>query len=262
MNYGTPEMPIVNIDQLAGLLSPDSLPRKASRSASHLQSTLVPTVSWRDHRVEAHGQAIPKDEMGGDLVDLHATDSEVTAYVADVSGHGLRAGFLMGMLKTAMRYGLHLGQPLAKVLDQINLVLPAVKEAAMYATLSALRFDGSNEVEYLSAGHVPLLHYRRRTGDVVRYGMDQFPLGLFQGFSYASRRIPYEAGDLFGLVTDGIVETGIDRDAVFGLDRVAQILRDLAAYPLEQIYEVAHDAVKRYGSQEDDQSILLVRALA
>ena len=55
---------------------------------------------------------IPKDDVGGDLADLVEDGRDVTAYVADVSGHGLRAGVLMGMIKTAVRYGLLLGQPL------------------------------------------------------------------------------------------------------------------------------------------------------
>jgi sigma-B regulation protein RsbU (phosphoserine phosphatase) len=236
-------------------------PARHTRRIGDMQKALVPAIAYRDHQVEAHGQAIPMDEVGGDLADLVATGSEVTAYVADASGHGLRAGVLMGMLKTAMRYGLHLGQSLPKLLDHINLVLPSVKEPSMYATLSVLRFDGTHEVEYLSAGHVPLLHYRRRTGDVVRYSMDQFPLGLFQGFGYVSRRLRYEPGDIFALVTDGIVETGMERDAEFGFDRLAQILREMGGCPLAEISAAVQDAVAGYGAQEDDQTVMLVRAL-
>jgi serine phosphatase RsbU (regulator of sigma subunit) len=120
-----------------------------------MQSTLVPALSYKGARVEAHGQSVPKGDVGGDLVDLVADGPEITAYVADVSGHGLRAGILMGMIKTAVRYGLLLGQPLTKLLEGINHVLPGVKEPHMFATLAALRFDRTNQVEYVSAGHVP-----------------------------------------------------------------------------------------------------------
>jgi sigma-B regulation protein RsbU (phosphoserine phosphatase) len=198
----------------------------------------------------------------GDLVDLVADGRDVIAYVADVSGHGLRAGVLMAMIKTAVRYGLLLGQPLAKLLDDINFVLPAVKEANMFATLAALRFDGSNEVEYISAGHVPLLNYRQRNGDVVRYSMSQFPLGLFAGASYVSRPFRYEAGDIFALVTDGVVEVGQDHDADCGFERLAQILRDLSERSLSNIAATVHAEVKLRGKQEDDQTVLLVRAAA
>ncbi len=207
---------------------------------SVLQDTLVPPITYAGARLEAHGQSIPKDDTGG-----------------GVSGHGLRAGILMGMIKTAVRYGLLLGQPLAKLLDDINRVLPSVKEPSMYATLAALRFDGSTEVEYISAGHVPLLHYRRRHGDVVRYCTPQFPLGLLAGASYTPRRIRAEAGDIFALVTDGVVEIGDDQDVSLGLERVAEVLRDRARCPLEAIVEAVHAQAGRGGEQQDDRTVLL-----
>jgi sigma-B regulation protein RsbU (phosphoserine phosphatase) len=139
--------------------------------------------------------------------------------------------------------------------------MPAVKEPNMYATLAALRFDGSNEAEYIAAGHVPVLHCRRRQRDVVRCSMDQFPLGLFEGVSYDSVRIRYEPGDLFALVTDGVVETGWSDDEEFGLQRLGRILNGVAERSLPEIFEAALEAVARHGAQHDDQTLLLVRTL-
>src|SRR5690349_21256989 len=156
-----------------------------------MQSTLVPPLSYIGAQVEAHGLAIPKDDVGGDLMDLVASEDDFTAYVADVSGHGFRAGVLMGMVKTAVRYGLLLGQPLTKLLDDLNRVLPAVKEPSMYTTFAALRLSGTHEVEYISAGHVPLLHYHHSTREVTRHSLPQLPLGLITADAYASMRIRY-----------------------------------------------------------------------
>jgi serine phosphatase RsbU (regulator of sigma subunit) len=214
------------------------------------QNTLVPAITHRSRGLEVYGRSIPKDEVGGDLVDLVADSGDVIAYVADVSGHGLRAGVLMGMIKTAMRYGLRLGQPLVKLLADLNGVLPAVKEPEMFATLAALRFDGRGEAEYCSAGHVPLLQYRHRHQDVVRHAMSHFPLGLFAGAAYTNQPIRYEAGDVFVLVTDGVVDPDMDE----GLDRLAQTIRTLGGRPLSQIA-----AAIRAEFSDDDQSVLLVR---
>ena len=216
------------------------------------QNTLVPSIAHRGGGLEVYGHSIPKDEVGGDLVDLVTDSRDVIAYVADVSGHGLRAGVLMGMIKTAMRYGLRLGQPLVKLLADLNCVLPAVKEPNMFATLAALRFDGRGEAEYCSAGHVPLLQYRRRRRDVVRHSMSHFPLGLFACAAYTNQPIRYEAGDVFVLVTDGVVDPDMDQ----GLDRLAQTLRNLGGAPLAQIA-----AAIRAEFSDDDQSVLLVRVV-
>ena len=244
---------------LASLSNRQACP--APSLASDIQNTLVPPLIYQAARLEAHGQSLPKDDVGGDLVDLLADGRDVIVYVADVSGHGLRAGVLMGMIKTAVRYGLLLRQPVAKLLGDINRVLPALKQPNMFATLAALRFDGSNEVEYISAGHVPLLHYRHRNKDVVRYSNSQFPLGLFDSADYVTQRIPCEPGDIFALTTDGVLEVGPDRDADLGSERLAQILHQLSARPLADVVETIYSDLQVHGPQQDDRTILLVRAL-
>ena len=60
---------------------------------------------------EVYGKSIPSAEMGGDLIDVVEKVGNLLAYIADVSGHGLPAGQLMGMLKTAMRVCLQFRQP-------------------------------------------------------------------------------------------------------------------------------------------------------
>ena len=255
-------MPIQVPGAFAGLCDAPVKARSGLVLARAIQNTLVPSVAYKDAHVEAYGQTIPREDFGGDLVDLVAAGRDIIAYVADVSGHGLPAGVLMGMVKTAVRYGLHLGQNLPVLLDSLNRVLPGVKEPNMYATLAGLRFDGSNEAEYITAGHVPLLQYRRRQRDVVRCSMAQFPLGLFEAAGYVSKRARYEAGDVFVLVTDGVVEAADGQGGEFGFERLEQILCDLAGRPLSEIFEAAFAAVTRHGARQDDQTLLLVRALA
>jgi serine phosphatase RsbU (regulator of sigma subunit) len=233
---------------------------RAPSFGSDIQNTLAPPITYSSAGLEAYGKSIPKEDIGGDLADLVTESGDVIAYIADVSGHGMRAGVLMGMIKTAVRYGLLLRRPIAKILDDLNLVLPSVKTPNMFATLAALRFDGRNEVEYISAGHVPLLHYRRRSGDVVRHAMSQFPLGLFLAAGYAPQRIRYEAGDIFVLVTDGVVEAGEERDAGEGFETVSQIVSDFADRSLPEIAAAVNAEAARRGAQEDDRTVLLIRA--
>ena len=234
--------------------------RKPNSLGSKMQSTLVPPLSYKGTQVEAHGRSLPKDDVGGDLMDLVANGSDVTAYVADVSGHGFRAGVLMGMVKTAVRYGLLLGQPLTRLLDDLNRVLPAVKEPNMYTTFAALRFNGSREAEYVSAGHVPLLHYRRRTRDITRYCVPQLPLGLISSDGYTSTKIQYEPGDIFAMVTDGIVERGEEPDPDSGLDRITKLLRNNADASLPDLTELIYADLADRGKQRDDETVLLLKA--
>ena len=227
--------------------------------AHGIQATLVPTVSFQNANFEVYGKSIPSTEMGGDLIDVIESNGSLLAYVADVSGHGLAAGQLMGMLKTAMRLAVQFRQPPVALLESTDRVLPGLKKPDMYATLALLQFDGSAEVEYALAGHVPILHYRDRSRDTAELSMEQFPLGLIPGGCYASQRITYSPRDLFLMLTDGISEVPNDSDEDFGLGRLAQLLTQYAAQPLPHICELILKEVGQHGAQQDDQTLLLVR---
>jgi serine phosphatase RsbU (regulator of sigma subunit) len=230
--------------------------------AHGIQATLVPTLSPQVNRFEVYGKSVPSTEMGGDLIDAVERDGTLLAYVADISGHGLAAGQLMGMLKTAVRVSLQFRQEPVALLESADRVLPAVKEANMYATLALLYFDDSSEVEYSLAGHPPILHYRAPTRDIARLAMEQFPLGLMPGGRYSSQRVSYSPRDLFLMISDGISEVPNGNDEEFGLDRLEQLLKKNAVQPLPQLWELIMGEVTRHGVQQDDQTLLLLRVRA
>jgi serine phosphatase RsbU (regulator of sigma subunit) len=227
--------------------------------AHGMQATLVPTLSFETARFEVYGKSIPSTEMGGDLIDVIESDGSLLAYIADISGHGLPAGQLMGMLKAALRVSVQFHQQPVALLESADRVLPTVKEPDMYATIALLQFDGSAEAEYALAGHVPILHYRHGSGDTTRLSMEQFPLGLIPGGRYASQRVSFSQHDLFLLLTDGITEVVNERDEEFGLARLERLLSQNAAQPLWQIWELIMGEVKQHGVQQDDQTLLLLR---
>ncbi len=259
MNQAFPAMSIPSARPLPVVGAPGR-PWIEPEFASAMQSTLVPPLAYQGYGLEAYGESIPKDDVGGDLVDLVAKDGEVIAYVADVSGHGLRAGVLMAMIKTAVRYGLLLGQPVTKLLGDLNRVLPSLKQANMFVTFAMLHFDGSGTAEYISAGHIPLLQYRRSDGEVVRHCTPQLPLGVFAETEYTSQRIRYQVGDVFALLSDGVVEVGEERDAEFGFARLEQLLAQYRGFPLTEVVRTMYAELQVHGIQQDDESVLLVRA--
>ena len=229
--------------------------------AHGIQATLVPTISFRNASFELYGKSIPSTEMGGDLIDVIESDGGLVAYVADISGHGLPAGQLMGMLKTAMRLAVQFRQMPVAALESVDRVLPDLKEPEMYATLALLRFGGSREAEYAVAGHPPILHYRHGSSDTARLSMEQLPLGLIPGGSYATQRVIYSPRDLFLMVTDGITEVANDRDEEFGLTHLQELLTRHATRTLPEIWDLIMHEVREYGPQQDDQSLLLLRVL-
>jgi hypothetical protein len=246
----------------AGTEGVASVRMQTELSLAHgIQATLVPTVSFQNASFELYGKSIPSTEMGGDLIDVIESDGGLVAYVADISGHGLPAGQLMGMLKTAMRLAVQFRQMPVAALESVDRVLPDVKEREMFATVALLRFDGSSEAEYALAAHPPILHYRHGSRDTAHLSMEQLPLGLIPGGSYASKRVIYSPRDLFLMVTDGITEVANARDEEFGLTRLQELLTQHATRALPEIWDLIMREVRQYGLQQDDQSLLLLRVL-
>jgi sigma-B regulation protein RsbU (phosphoserine phosphatase) len=246
----------------AGTEGVASVRMQTELSLAHgIQATLVPTVSFQNASFELYGKSVPSTEMGGDLIDVIESGGGLVAYVADISGHGLPAGQLMGMLKTAMRLAVQFRQMPVAALESVDRVLPDLKEPEMFATLALLRFDGSSEAEYALAGHPPILHYRHGSRDTARLSMEQLPLGIFSGGSYASKRVIYSPGDIFLMITDGISEVSNARNEEFGLTRLQELLTRHATRALPEICDLIMGEVRQYGLQQDDQSLLLLRVL-
>jgi hypothetical protein len=246
----------------AGTEGVASVRMQTELSLAHgIQATLVPTVSFQNAGFELYGKSIPSTEMGGDLIDVIESRGGLVAYVADVSGHGLPAGQLMGMLKTAMRLAVRFRQMPVAALESVDRVLPDLKEREMFATLALLSFNGSSEAEYALAGHPPILHYRHGSGDTARLSMEQLPLGLIPGGSYGSKRVVYSPRDLFLMVTDGITEVANARDEEFGLTRLQELLTQHATRALPEVWDLIMREVRQFGLQQDDQSLLLLRVL-
>ena len=230
--------------------------------ARQIHETLVPAVSTRGAGYEAYGRSFPTREVGGDLLDVVEQDGAVTCYVADVAGHGVPAGTFMSMVKTACRMRLQRPGPAAdglpRLLADLNTVLAPLKQPSMYATSAWLRLV-AGRAEFALAGHPPILHYRRRTSSVTPLSARNFPLALLEAVTFDADALEPEAGDLFALLTDGLIEVADGDNEELGVERLAAVLAANGARPLPELFDALLVAARRHGPQQDDQTLLLVR---
>jgi serine phosphatase RsbU (regulator of sigma subunit) len=228
--------------------------------AREIHRLLVPPIGRRIGPFEFCGVSIASGDVGGDLIDLVETDGSWIAYVADVSGHGVGAGLLMGMAKSAARTELRAPRILSGLLTTLNTVLFDLKRPDMYMTFAGLRFDGTADLEFSVAGHLPILRYRPATSTIDEVTIPQLPVGMFPDAGFTASRVSFTPGDLFVILTDGLTEVFDKQDQEFGMDRVKEIVRQHATLPLERLQSTLLESVNRYGPQLDDQTVLLVRA--
>jgi len=233
--------------------------RTELRLASQIQQGLVPDILTKSGRYEICGRSSPGAEVGGDLVDAVEGGASVIAYVADVSGHGVPAGLLTGMVKTAARSAVEKEASLEAVLGTVNRVLPSVQASNMYATFAGIALGEDSPVGYATAGRGPILLWRAATGAIERLGMEQFPLGMFPQAQFEAASVNCESGDLFAVVSDGVTELAGRSGGEFGIEGVERVLAASAREPLTEIRDRLFRGLRAYGEQADDQTVLLVR---
>ena len=155
--------------------------------AGDIHRHLVPAIATTADRFEFHGMSLPSQAVGGDLVDLVQLDRGWIGYVADVSGHGVGSGLLMGIVKSAVRTRLRQDATLAGLLTDVNPVVFDLSKPNMFVTLAAVQSDGTDRLTFATAGHLPILHYsagerpRRRVDDPASAGRDVRSHQVFVG---------------------------------------------------------------------------------
>ena len=236
--------------------------------AHGIQKTLVPPIALMTARFEVYGISCPSEKVGGDLVDaLRLPNGDAIAYLADIAGHGLQAGILMGMLKTAARTALldagerDAAQTLPVLLGRLNSVLPEVKEAHMYATFTGFRLNADGSVHYALAASPPILHWHANGSALSHIEEEQFPLGLLPVPVFDGQRLATRPGDLLVVATDGVLEACNGAEEEFGLERLKDVIERHAQAPLPEMAQQILDAARGFGKQLDDQTMLIVRCL-
>jgi sigma-B regulation protein RsbU (phosphoserine phosphatase) len=229
--------------------------------AQRMHRVLVPPIDRRLPGLEIRGASAASGEVGGDLVDVVVTPHGWTAYVVDVSGHGVASGLLMGMVKSAARVALGGGARLAPLLTLLNRVLFDLKSPTMFATFAGIQSADGGTLAFTLAGHLPILWRRAATRDVSRLTMSQLPIAMFDDTAYEATPIDATPGDLFVILTDGLTEVTNGKDEELGLERLEALVAAHGDEPLAALERRIFDAVRAHGPQLDDQSLLLVRVV-
>jgi hypothetical protein len=233
--------------------------------AHDIQKTLVPIIELSTDKWELYGVSLPSENVGGDLVDLVAQDDgSVLAYVADISGHGLPAGILMGRFKTAARTCALENPGLSSFLERINIILPQVKEPEMFATCAIVRLpvdreNSPNYFEYAVAGHPAPAVFPSAANSVNRLEEGSAALGLLPSPEFHEHECQIRSGDLLLIFTDGLVEIANTKSEEFGWNRLKAVVERNRARPLKSVSEAIFEEGIQWGKATDDRTLLLVR---
>jgi sigma-B regulation protein RsbU (phosphoserine phosphatase) len=129
-----------------------------------------------------------------------------------------------------------------------------------YMTLNLVRLDPGGLT--LAGKHQDLLVWRAAGRRVDRVSNEGSWLGLAPevGDAVVDEHVPMAAGDLALFYTDGATEAMDAQGRMFGAERLAATLAEVAALPLPQALDRLFAAVAAFQArQDDDVTMLLVR---
>ena len=193
-----------------------------------------------------YGRSIPASEVGGDLVDAVVVHGRAIGVVADVSGHGVSAGMLLGLVKASLRTRLRSGGDLDGVLADLNDVLADLTRPNTFATAAVLSL-ATTRLEFALAGHPPILWFRKASGTVTRLAEGGMALGIRPGERYRVGHAEIGPGDVLAVLTDGLTETMDPKDRELGLGPIEAALAAHAAAPLPELFERLLEVARAHG---------------
>lgn len=227
--------------------------------ARKMHTILVPEIDFKNEEYDIAGISKPVGEVGGDMADmLNMANGELVLTVADVSGHGVSAGLLMGMFKSALRSNLTHGDSLSECYSNINSTIFDLKDKKMFLTAASVRMI-AGKLEYIVAGHLPLLIYRKESKQVEELTIRQVSIGMKKDFQFKDGEFNLASGDFVVMVTDGVPETFSKSKELFSMERIKRIIELNASEESGKINQNILTEVEKFGIPDDDLTIVTIK---
>ncbi len=225
-------------------LFPDMDP--ALRLGHRLQFDLLPRHLPEESPLRIAAVLESYCHLSGDLLGWRLEEDELFLWIADVSGHGVRAGLAAATLYFLID-DVEQGLAPAVFAQRVNERMLAARSSedrkALFATAVWLRAGADGRVTYASSGHNPML-LLRSTGEVELLPSTGTPVGLLAHQTFENRRFKLDENDGLCLFTDGLVEASSPDEEEYGTDRLAEVVRRRSGSPTDltrAIYRAVRD---------------------
>jgi len=210
-----------------------------------------------------YAQLHPAREVGGDFYDFFfGDDQKFFLCVADVSGKGVPSALFMAVAKTLIKSRAATDFSPASILSHVNTDLSRNNDSCMFVTIFLAVLDvATGRMTYTNAGHNPP-YIKRSDGDLVRLDNRHGPvIGAVEGIAYREDEEILDPGDLFLMFTDGVTEAMDVDNALYGEDRLKNLLSQQDFDSAEQMVDLVVDDVWEFqgeAEQADDITVLAV----
>ncbi len=233
--------------------------------ARGIQQGMLPRKTIERPRVEIAGYNRPCEETGGDYFDyIPMPERRIGVVIGDVSGHGIGAALYMATARALLRAFTYKVADPAEVLGEVNRFLERDMPSGSFMTLFFGEVNTkTGALRYASAGHNPMILFRKSSGTFEELGNTGPGLGILPDIAYKTGETPpLGRGDILLLYTDGLPEAMTPDKELFGEERMKTLLAGLQERSPEEIVQQLVRAATEWTKSdvfEDDLTLVVVK---
>jgi len=170
----------------------------------------------------------PHHQVGGDFCDFIELNSQESFFcVADVSGKGISAAFLMANIQAHLRALLqYTNWTLESLAIELNKKVVETVNGERFVTMFMAYFHRpSRTLHYLNAGHNPPVLLTN--GKIHHLESGSVGIGMLKELPFINKsEIKLGMDAMIVCYTDGVVEIENDKEDEFGYERIGKIMKD------------------------------------
>jgi hypothetical protein len=221
------------------------------QQAQEVQQLLIPRELPEVSGLTIQSEYRPAREVGGDFFQILPLEIPGTVLIVlgDVTGKGMQAGMLVALIVGAIRAAVQHSSDPAQILREVNEQLCERQHAI--ATCLILRIDADGKGIIANAGQLsPYLNG-------IEIEMEgAFPIGIVPDGEFSTAPFVLSQGDSLFLMSDGVVEATDPHGALFGFERISDLLQRHATS--REIAKAAQD----FGQEDDILVLQVTRSMA
>ncbi|MDQ7821841.1 MAG: SpoIIE family protein phosphatase [Candidatus Eremiobacteraeota bacterium] len=233
--------------------------------ASKIQKALLVEKAPPVKGADIACRCISASEVGGDYFDFVTTpDGSIGIACGDVTGHGMGAALIMGLLRSVLRSQASQIDAPCEVVTAINNVL--YNDFVSFGKMSSLFYctyrATDKTLAFTNAGHNPPLLIRATELNARPLKGKGPILGFRPNIKYKEFRIKIYPKDILIFMTDGIVEAENESKEFFGTERVEKIVAVHQDESAQEILDALFDEVEVFTQgleQKDDMTLVVMK---
>lgn len=200
---------------------------KELEEARKLQLAMLPKELPKLPKLDIAVHMQTATEVGGDYYDFSTKeDNSLNICLGDATGHGLKAGTLVSMMKSLF-VSESVRLDIAKFFVSANETLKKMSLSQMMMAFAMINIHG-DKIRIANAGIPPVYIYRKNKNFVEEINLTGLPIGAMRNSKYEVYENEINHGDVILMMSDGMPELQNHANEMYGYDRLKRVFAENA----------------------------------